>query len=166
MPFRPEWNRMAPIPIPCWFSLKLESFDPDLIMQYIPPMHRLGGKWREGLNPIFCPQGGWQICRRLRNGWLHKVAVFSLTDRHGRMVPPTAETLRILRYCRAMYRSRQYRRMEDQLEQSIEEIKKAREHQSRERLMTAIDRFQTMHGKRQFPNRVFYPNSLVNLNGN
>lgn len=166
MPVRPEWNRMGPA-LPCWFRMKLNRFDPTLVLQYIPAADRLPPQDRRyGLNPAVCPLGGWQICRRIKNGWLHKLAVFSLTDSEGNPCSPTAETIKILRLCRSLWRKKDFRRMELTLESSLEEIKRNKHRASKDRLREAMSRFCSLNFDRQFSNRVFMGDSWSKFCGN
>ena len=112
------------------------------------------------MNPNQYPQGGWQICRKMKNGWLHKLAVFSLTDRMGRFVPPSAETLKILAFCRKQWRDRDFLKMSEMLETSIRRINRARETKAKDELQDAMVDFLSYSGNRQFSNRVFMANSL------
>jgi len=101
------------------------------------------------------PEGGWQICRKMRNGWLHKLAVFSLTDRFGRFCQPNPETFKILAYCRKQWREKNFTDMQDKMERSMKQMQAAAASQTKDDLMNAMSEFQSCMGDRQYHNRVF-----------
>lgn len=161
MPVRPDWNRMGP-GVPAWFRKKLKRFDKSLQLQFLPPSNWVQPRdYNKTLRPDMYPQGGWQICRKLRNGWLHAIAVFSLTDRHGRPCNPSLETLQVLRMCRFAYRHRDAKRMESLLDDAIVNIQRAEARKSSEELRHSMREFLHISGAKQFQNRVFTGNALT-----
>ena len=160
MPARPDWNRMGP-PIPCWFRVALRKFDPSLALQFVPPWSALtSGDRHKGMNDQEFPYGGWHICRRLkRTGWLHKLAVYSLMDRQGRYAPPTRDLMKILRWAKHLWCSREYHKMEDMLDRSLDEINREKVRCSKEQLQEKVHKYLSLAGNRQFSNRVFYSRS-------
>lgn len=151
MPARDDWNRLGPF-IPPWFRKALKNIDPTLVLQFIPPVSMVGPG---GTSPTTLPLGAWQICRRMRNGWLHKLAIWSLVDRNGNYAPPGQDTLRLLRFARNLWKHRQFHKMEEMMEESIDRIQKAQAAKSKEKLVEEMHRFLSLQGQRQFKNRTF-----------
>jgi len=155
---RPDWNRCGPH-VSTWFKRRLKRFDKSLVLQYIPPNTHPASD-HNCMNAEQYPQGGWQICRRMKNGWLHKLAVFSLTDRYGRFCHPNPETFKILAYCRKQWRDQKFEQMQDMMENSMKAMKRAAMSQTREDLMQSMQDFQTCMGNKQHHNRVFCARTL------
>ena len=157
MSLRPEWNSLGP-PVPCWFRLKLQEFDPSLVLQFLPSWDVLPEEdQRRGMNPDTCPEGAWHIFRLVRPGWVRALAVFSLVDRVGYYVEPTPYVFKLLRYCRALWRARESHLLDQMLEQSINGLKKDRASKSREDLVRRIDERLVSAGRRQFSHKVLVP---------
>jgi len=153
MPVRHDWNAVGPR-VPAWFRQRLARIDPTLGLQFIPPNDHPVSEGK-GLDPGKCPKGGWQIVRKLRNGWLHKLAVFSLTDRYGRPVPPNEETCKILDFAKRMWNNQEFEKLMDLQEEAIQEMQHAKATKSKDELQSAIQKFMSLQGNRQFENRVF-----------
>lgn len=125
-----------------------------MTLQFIPPMTLVGSK---GCNPCMHPLGVWQIARKLRRtGYLHKVAVWSLTDTRGLYSPPTPHTLRVLRMAMYLHRQGEGDKLQQILDESLEEINDARARKNKHDLRDALRKFFSAAGNRQYSNRVFF----------
>lgn len=157
MPVRPEWNSLGPA-VPLWFRSALRKVDKTLCLQFIPPDNQVP----KGMPAHKYPYGGWQICRIMkRTGWLHKLAVWSLMDRHGRFSPPGPDTIRIIRLCKNLWNHRQFTILSDELDLVCARMKKQRADDSFEDLMGNMDKFLRLQGNRQFKNRVFHRGGVL-----
>ena len=127
--------------------------NPRLVLQFTPPKSERTD-WK-GVSPALYPNGVWDICNRLRKtGFLHPVAVWSLTDSNGRFAQPGMDTIKLLRTALRICRKRGTEKLERMMDDSIMEINKARETKSVARLHNALQRHAGRFNGRQWNNRV------------
>jgi len=149
---RPDWNRRGPH-VPVWFLRRLRRLDPRLVLQFTPPRSL---KDPRGVPPRIYPNGIWDICKRMRrSGFLHPVATWSLADSEGYYAPPGANTLKLLGTAMKLHRAGRSKVLEDKMDRALEEINSAQEARSVERLHSALQKFISFRGSRQWNNRVF-----------
>lgn len=114
---RLDWNRQGPS-VPLWFRRSLTRLDPLLTLQFIPPRSE---KEPNGVDLTMCPTGCWNICRRLpRSRLLHPLAVWSLTDIHGRFAPPGPDTMHLLRLAYVYHRAGRTFQLEEELDSALQ----------------------------------------------
>jgi len=140
-------------PLPCWFVKRLKRLDPRLVLQFTPPKSDRTD-WK-GVSPAIYPNGIWDICNKLRKtGFLHPVAVWSLTDSNGNFAQPGMDTIKLLRTALRICRKGGINKLERQMDASIREINKAHEAKSITRLHNALQRHSSQFDGRQWSNRV------------
>jgi dissimilatory sulfite reductase (desulfoviridin) alpha/beta subunit len=81
-------------------------------------------------------------------------------DSEGNPAPPGPDTLKILRLAKNLWNHKQFLALEHQLEKSIKAVQEAKQQKSRERLQHHLGKFLSLHGHRQFTNRVFTRKSV------
>lgn len=138
--------------MPLWFRRRLGKIDKRLVLQYLPPRSL---REPRGVNPEVYPNGVWDVCRKIKGGRLHPVAVWSLADDQGNYAPPRMDTIRLLHRAYGYHRMNRMDKMYRMLEDALEECRLAKIARSKERMMVAMDRYLKVFGERQFQNRVF-----------
>ncbi|MHC4091112.1 MAG: hypothetical protein ACYSVY_12705 [Planctomycetota bacterium] len=149
MPARPQWNSLGPR-LPPWFRLALRRVDPRLVLQFMPPQTID----ERGVSPILFPLGVWVVCHRMRgSGWLHKKWVYQLADPHGRPLQPGRDQIELLRLARNIQRRGKADRLDQEFDQAIQAMRRARERQAKQRAMEAVVATCRRHDIAQFAGR-------------
>lgn len=154
LPPRPDWNQMGP-PVPLWFRRQVEMIDKDWTLQFVPPR----SQDPEGVPDDIYPEGVWDICYKLpRSGYLRPVAVYSLADEDGYFSMPTPKIIEMLRLAKALIIQGQGHRLNEMMDEAILDYNDAKYRDSKDRQMNAMSRYLSIHGHRQFQNRVYLRN--------
>jgi len=156
----PLWNKWGP-PIPCWFRKKLETIDPNLVLQFVPP--QCGLTKFKGVPPGVYPCGVWDICYRVpKTRYLHSVAVWSLADMNGRPSFPGTDTIKLLQTAVRLHRSRQTHKLEREMSFAIQRWNDARARASQEELHSAMQKYCGLYLGRQWQDRVIMRREVPN----
>lgn len=145
---RKDWNRKGPR-LPLWFRQQLRRIDRRLVLQFIPG-DAPGMPWKGG---------AWYICSRVpRSNLLAKRAVYMMVTADGSPIPPSPQLIRVLREARRLRRRGNLDALERKHEASMLELGRAREQQSRERLIQQISQTMRERNMRSYAQpRVFIP---------
>jgi hypothetical protein len=155
MPERRDWQNIGPV-IPTWFRARLRRIDPQLVLQYIPPVTT----HPDGVNAVLFPRGVVALCRRLhRTRLLHKTWVLSLADEQGRYQAPTPGLVRLLIYARNQWKRGGGQRLHKYFDQTMQIALSDRRREDRDRLLCSIAETMRRTGMTSYPERTraFFP---------
>lgn len=155
LPSNPAWNHKGPT-VPLWFRRKLRALNPRLKLQFQPPRSE---KEPRGVNPDMAPHGVWNICNVLpKSRRLHPIVAWSLLDIYGHPIPPSADTIHVLRTAMHLRRQGKHDEMERQVERSLNQMMENREKASHEGLVNHMRKYMSKFMGRQWENRVYLTN--------